>query len=362
MKNILHIFIGGDIGGIEVLIKDFAIRSKHNNTIVSLWGEGSLADEMQANGIDFINLQGSSHRIMFLVRKLVAIIDKLNIDVLVVHHASPVSHLCALIISYKKPRLKIVTYAHGNAFGMYRGDEKIGLTIRKAIMRRSLNHADRVVAISKSVKNSIIHEFNLKPEKITVIYNGIDLTRFKPAVRKPDGKCRLIFVGRLIKFKGVQVVLEALSKIQNDCEWEYIIVGEGSYRKELEDLTHKYRLDDKVTFMGARRDVPELLSEADIFLHVSIGEEGFGISIVEAMACGKICVGSRIGAIPEIIEDNENGFLMTPGDVGELATLLEHIINSRDSWNKIQENAIAKAKDFDVTTFVNRLDELLETA
>ena len=93
-------------------------------------------------------------------------------------------------------------------------------------------------------------------------------------------------------------------------DFEFQIIGDGPYKTKLESLVKEQHLENKVVFLGTRYDVSQLLEKADIFVHVPIIEEGFGITIVEAMASGKLCICSNSGAISEIIENDGNGFLV----------------------------------------------------
>lgn len=357
--SIAHIFVGGNIGGIESLFRDYTVSSLHNNIIISISTGGPLIEEMSNNGIRIYLLNGSINNIFNIILKLINIFRKEFIDTVIVHHASPISHFCVQLIRFFMPSLIVISYAHGTAKNMYRYKDKKGMRIRKKILQESLKKSDGVVAISKAVKESLLSEFNTPEEKISVIYNGVDLNRFAMSQHKLQEKVRLMFVGRLIELKGVQIVLRALTLVPDDVDWSFTVVGDGDYRKELEQITNTLGLSNRVEYLGNRRDIPKLLRDADIFVHTCIGEEGFGISILEAMASGKVVIGSDAGAIPEIIDDGINGFIVPKGDVECLAQLLNYLFQNKTIWNVIQDEAVKKAMTFSIDTFVSQLDGLV---
>ena len=114
--------------------------------------------------------------------------------------------------------------------------------------------------------------------------------------------------------------------------------------------------------MGTRNDVETLLRQCDVFVHMPIWEEGFGITIVEAMSTGLICICNDRGAIPEIIQNNVNGFLLDHRKKGELSKKLEEIFRTYESehWDTIRTNAVTTANKYSIDGFSKALDELLE--
>src|SRR5581483_11706364 len=159
---------------------------------------------------------------------------------------------------------------------------------------------------------------------VTVIHNGVDADAFAPRAR--DGELRrslgagpgdllVVSVSRLIGWKGVRVVIEALAALP--ARVRYLVVGEGPEAQALRRAAAAAGLEERVRFMGRVRhaDLPLLLSQCDVFVQPSIGEEAFGISVVEAMACGLPVLASDNGGLPEIVVDGETGRLLPPGSV-----------------------------------------------
>ncbi|MDC7286884.1 glycosyltransferase family 4 protein [Blautia schinkii] len=357
--RVLHILTSGEIGGIEILCKDFALYSKHENIILFLWGEGTIADEMRNNGTEVINLHTSPRRIIYTVKKLVAVCKKKNIEVIVVHHPAPLSHLCLILMKFFLPKIRRIAYAHSNAVNMCRENERKEKWLRKMILSCSLKNADAVIAISESVKKSVMEVFSIPEKNITVIHNGVDISRFQLGEQASCFGSRIVFVGRLIEGKGVQIIIEALRNTKR--EFYFDIVGDGKYRKTLEKMVCEYGLQERITFWGARSDVTRFLSHADIFVHVPILEEGFGITVVEAMASGLTCICSNSGGIPELIENGVTGYLVEVESVDSLIQILEKVMNHYNSQENmaIRENAKKKAEMFSIQNFSIQLDSTM---
>lgn len=359
--RVLNLLTGGNIGGIETLCKDYGNFSEHENIMALLWGSGPLADEMKLGGVEVLELNASTKNVLSTVKKVLNVCGDRKVEAVIVHHAAPMAHLCLMAVKIKYPHMITIAYAHGNAEDMCRAKDKNGLRMRKMVIAHSLKKADKVVAISTSVKRSLIYLFGIPEEKINVVYNGVDTKKFTAQWHEPNRPVRIIFVGRLIQEKGVQVVLEGLSRLSENVNYRFSIVGDGPYRNKLEKLAGKLNISDRIEFLGSRRDVPELLKASDLFVHMPVWEEGFGITIIEAMAAGLICICAKSGAIPEIISDGENGFLVEKDRTAELANTLEHVIEGvgGEEYEKICEKAVETASRFSVFNFVRELDKII---
>jgi glycosyltransferase involved in cell wall biosynthesis len=108
-----------------------------------------------------------------------------------------------------------------------------------------------------------------------------------------------------------------------------VIVGEGPDRPALEAEIERLGIGDRVRLLGERRDVPELLGAADVFV-LSSRSEGLPVSVLEAMVAGLPVVASRVGGVGELVEDEETGLLVAPGNPDELSTALERVLGDRE--------------------------------
>ena len=360
--NVLHFLTTGRSGGIEVLVKDFSLLSKQNNFYAFFWDGGWITEEMKNKGCNVIELHANKKDFVKPIKELDRIIKEQKIDVIIAHHAAPMLWICMNILKKNNKGLKTVAYAHANLKDMYRENEKKGLFIRKASFRWTYKSVDAVIAISNSVFKSFQEYAYKNLEKIHVIYNGVNVEKFKRNSYEVSERARIVYAGRLVEEKGVHVLLEALSRLPVELDYVCDIAGEGPERPRLERLCKEYGISDKVNFHGVREDIPEFLKCEDIFVHAPIWEEGFGIALAEGMAAGLMCVAFKKGAIPEIIDNNENGYIVEPATVEALAQKLEQAIKSvsTDEGKQIRMNASIKAEKFSIINYVNAIDELCE--
>lgn len=201
-----------------------------------------------------------------------------------------------------------------------------------------------------------------KKNKIKVIYNGTTFSNRDVDTEARDfhNPIRLIYIGRLIEKKGVQFLIDAFSELIDKEKYSLTIVGDGEYREKLEGKVRESNLSEYINFLGNQRNVNDLLSNADIFIHPAIWEEGFGITIIEAMARGKLCIASKRGAIPEIISDGVNGLLVESANAKQLAEKIKYVgeIMPKKERERIQENALRDVKRFSIDVLIENLHEL----
>ena len=353
--------VSGRAGGIESLLRDYVEYSRHENLFLFAWAGGPVAEQIEAGGSPVIVMDKQKQGTRAVCKRILELCDTERVDVIVAHHAAPMLRLAAMAAKLRSPRIKVICYAHSNAFELCDGRRKKGLALRKWIYRTTFLRADAAVAISNSVKDSLVEYLGLPGSRITVIYNGAILERFHRGRTEGGKTLRLIYVGRLIEEKGVQTILTAFARLKDvDCRLR--IVGDGDYREALQTLVKTLDIEDRVEFLGTRTDVPELLADSDVFVHLPDCAEGFGIAVVEAMASGLICVCGDRGALPEIVEDGVSGFLVKNNDPERLAEIVRAIAGNPNSeaYAKIRANAVTAAGRFSIEAFTAKLDALIE--
>lgn len=217
---------------------------------------------------------------------------------------------------------------------------------------------DRFIAISSSVKTDFVAGTCIDGENITVVPNGIRLEKFQHTNRRLRLE-EIICVARLLhQKKGQDVLIKALSILKKEgLQCSCKIVGDGISRHYLANMALEYGLRDSMQFLGNRHDVPELLSKAGIFVLPS-RYEGFGISIIEAMAAGIPVVASNIDGPKEIITDAENGLLFEVDNENELAEKINMLVNDFDLRNKIVKNAFSTIQYYTIEKMHNKYLEV----
>ena len=353
--------VSGRAGGIESLLRDYVEYSRHENLFLFAWAGGPVAEQIEAGGSPVIVMDKQKQGTRAVCKRILELCDTEKVDVIVAHHAAPMLRLAAMAAKLRSPGIKVICYAHSNAFELCDGRRKKGLALRKWIYRTTFLRADAAVAISNSVKDSLVEYLGLPGSRITVIYNGAILERFHRGRTEGGKTLRLIYVGRLIEEKGVQTILQALGYLR-DADCRLTIVGDGDYRAPLQAIAKELDIDSRVQFLGTRADVPELLAASDVFVHLPDCAEGFGIAVVEAMASGLICVCGDRGALPEIVEDGVSGFLVKNNDPERLAEIVRAIAGNPNSeaYAKIRANAVTAAGRFSIEAFTAKLDALIE--
>ncbi|MCX6357297.1 MAG: glycosyltransferase, partial [Candidatus Aureabacteria bacterium] len=188
--------------------------------------------------------------------------------------------------------------------------------------------AGRLIAVSREVAEFYATRVRIPARKLTVVYNGIDVSCFPAAVSVGAKRRELgvppdaVLVGvaaRLEAQKNLGVWLRAaaiVAKRRSDAH--FVIAGDGSERARLESLMKTLGLSGRVHFLGVRRDIEEIIAACDL-MAFSSRFEGLSLAVLESMASGKAVAATRIGGNCEIIEDGVSGLLVEPGDPGALA-------------------------------------------
>lgn len=171
-----------------------------------------------------------------------------------------------------------------------------------------------------------------------VIYNGVETDKFAPGVRDDSLRARLgiapdaalfAFAGRLVGWKGMAVALKALAEpALRDANAKLLIIGDGPQKPELKQLAQSLGVANRVLFHDPvpHDKLPALYGAVDAGVFPSIGDEAFGITIAEAMSCGKPVIASHIGGIPEVVGNEETcGLLVPPGDPAALAAAMRRL-------------------------------------
>lgn len=177
-----------------------------------------------------------------------------------------------------------------------------------------------ILAVSNDLKNKIVNSFKLYSDishKINVVHNNIDPEIFKPlqtkAIKQRNNPFIMLSVSRIVKDKGYDLKLHIFEKLYSQkIIFKWIIVGDGDYKKELEETILKSPIKDCVTFTGKKNkeELVEHYSSADLFILLSQFRESFGLVYLEAIACGCPAIGLDHGGVKEIIQDGINGYLI----------------------------------------------------
>ncbi|BBF79770.1 glycosyltransferase [Asticcacaulis excentricus] len=219
----------------------------------------------------------------------------------------------------------------------YHGIYKAGSALKRWYNGR-MTTADVVIANSDYTRDHVLREYDLNPAKVVAVPRGVDLKKFDPGavdearkdklaqawgVDRSDGRTRFLLAGRLTRWKGQTLVIEALwakrDELVDTANVEVIMAGDDQgrteYRRELENLISLYALEDTVKLVGHCSDMPAAYSLCDFALAPSLEPEAFGRTAVEPQAMGRPVLAAKHGATAETVEDAVSGWLVTSGDV-----------------------------------------------
>lgn len=211
----------------------------------------------------------------------------------------------------------------------------------KNITEKLLDRADAIICVSKELANLLIKDYPLSKKKINVVYNGIQMNMFTPNEEKIQDLKRqlsisdekaILYIGRLSPEKGIEYLIKSLSYLK-DKNFKLVILGHGhqKYVKYLNDLVNYIEVKNKIILIKgvSYNGVPVYYGIADLVVLPST-YESFPFVLVEALASRKPVVGTSVGGIPEIIRDNENGYLIPPKNPEILAEKIELLLDNED--------------------------------
>lgn len=318
------------------------VEKKHNSVVVS--GGGRLVDQLEEEGSLHIKKSIGSKTPLALAHiwPMRRLIKKHNIDILHLRSRMPawVGYVAWLSIPKKKRPLLVTTF-----HGFY------SVNAYSEIMTKG----EGVIAVSASIKKHIKDNYN-RSKKVRLIFRGVEIDSFTPAkvshdrVEKlrsdwqvPSGKQVIMLPGRLTRLKGQEVFLKSLLSVKND-SYIAVLVGDTldnpGYTAELKEIIDSNGLQHYVKMVGHCSDMPAAFKIADIVLSTSSLEpEAFGRTTVEAMAMGCPVIVTGHGGSLETVIPGENGWIVQPSDIEELARAIDEALSSpQEQLKTIGEN------------------------
>jgi glycosyltransferase involved in cell wall biosynthesis len=235
-------------------------------------------------------------------------------------HAHQYHAIPALYVSQTKNKNNFVfnPHYHGKGHTFFRN---LLHKPYRMIGKNIFNNADKIICVSEYEKNLMKADFDVNNDKIHIIPNGVDYSEFKGITREKKDHIMLLTVSRLEKYKGVQHIITAIQGLPK--EYKLNIIGDGTFKENLIDLSRKLNVEDRVFFYQnlSRDALLKKYFEADLFMLLST-YEAYGISVAEALASGTPCIVANASALTEWV-DNENCFgINFPIDYGQLKKLV----------------------------------------
>lgn len=256
------------------------------------------------------------------------------------HIFTPLPIAATTVAKIMHPRVECVVATSHSIYDP--GKEELMVRIWRRPLKGCLGKADKLIAVNDTVAKAAAKIVPKK--KIVVVPNGIDTSVYSPRTKKRDLNVKgpvVMSTGRLVRVKGFEVLIKSAREILNDFpDAAFVIVGGGKTKKELADLTKKLGLEKNVRLLGERKpsEIPGLLAACDVFALPSL-KEAQPRALIEAMACGKPIVGTKVGGVPNTIEDGKTGVLVKPGNARQLANAIKGLLSNKKLSRKLGRNA-----------------------
>ena len=287
-----------------------------------------------------------------LASRLVDVVRFEKLDILHVHYAIPhasAAFMAKQILLTYGIYIPVVTTLHGTDITLVGKDRTY-----KPVVTFSINKSDGVTAVSENLKQETYEFFEVE-NNIKVIPNFIDLNRFslkakdhfKKAIAPNDEKI-LVHTSNFRKVKRTEDVVKIFAKVCEKIPSKLLMVGDGGERSDCEQLCRDLGVGDDTRFLGKQDAIEEILSVSDLFLMPS-QSESFGLAALEAMACKVPVISTNAGGLPELNVEGITGYLKDIGDIDGMAEKAIYILQDEGRLATFKENALARAKEFDLT-------------
>ena len=270
-----------------------------------------------------------------------------KLDLLHVHYAIP--HATSAWIAREmlvktRPDIKVLTTLHGTDITIVGQDPSFF-----PITKFSIEKSDGLTAVSQYLRTETLSAFGCTGCRIEVIPNFIDPAVYDRARYEPQfndmakGRKVLMHVSNFRPVKRVKDVVGIYARVAREIPSILVMVGDGPDRIDAEKYARDLGVSDDVFFLGKLDAVAPLLANAHLFLLPTISES-FGLSALEALACGVPVIGALAGGLPEVVRDGHSGFLCEPGDVDGMARVAIAVLGDDDAWRAMSARAAADAR------------------
>ncbi|MDD2523823.1 MAG: glycosyltransferase [Endomicrobiia bacterium] len=333
--KVLHMFSSFTIGGAEKMTLLISISfdklSNEIEPIVAAPKNSFLYRQAEENNVKVCDFNCRGSFTPTGVIKLIQIIKKEEIKILHVHQGK--LFWTALLMKLFFKNIKVVLHRRQD-------------TRHKFYAKWHYKIADMTLTVSKAVRDNLIKYEKVTPNKVRVLYNGFDFSRFSKEIYCDDiitkynlnNKTVIGTIAAIVSFegKGQVYLMEAIAKLRtNYPDLRCLLVGDGAGKKEQEEYAKKLKIDDIVFFVGYQADVTRYLKVMDIFCLLSCGTEGFGNVNLEAQSLAIPVITTQVGGNPETVIDNKTGFVIEPRNVEKLIIAIKKLLDNKDYARKV---------------------------
>lgn len=299
-----------------------------------------------------------------LTSTLVNVINNNNLDILHVHYAIPhasAAYYARQILKKTNKDIPYITTLHGTDITLVGKDQTYA-----PVVTHSINESDAITAVSDNLREETYRSFDIEKD-IVVIPNFVDTERFRQSDKghfkkmvAPNGERILVHASNFRKVKRVDDAIRLFERVREKVPAKLLMVGDGPERQHAEELARTLCVFKDIRFLGRQDQMDEILSISDLFLLPS-QYESFGLSALEAMACGVPVISTNVGGIPEINIHGKTGYLSNVGDVDDMANHAIHILEDEDTLASFKNAASLHARGFEKGKIVPVYEELYKS-
>ncbi len=376
-SSILYVTLSLDRGGTEKHLAEIAPRLAAGGwpiTVYCVLSRGVMADAVAATGVTVIgppiSMRGGVLKIRSIVHLLLAAGKLFHVMATrrptIVHFYLPGPYLIGGPLSLLTGRpVHVMSRRNQNRYQTRR-------PLARLIERFLHQKMTAILGNSREVVRELIETEGCDPERVGLIYNGVDIARFtepvdRAAVRSSFGigeaRLVLVVVANLFPYKGHADLFRALARVKDRLPQPWVLLCAGrddGYLETLEDVAYRQGIADQVVFLGSRPDVPAILRSADIGLLCS-HEEGFSNAILEGMAAGLPMIVTNVGGNAEAVIHGVTGLVVPSLDPHSLADAIVTIANDREKSLRMGEAAARRARErFSIERCVADYERLYE--
>lgn len=338
----------------------------------------NLTKRLKRKGItcDVLLIDGKTSQFLEELKDTKIQVHRLGINVKSRYRLKYIKQIAQFLPNYDIAHVHIFpgSYLVSIAKKIAKNDSTLIFTEHSTFNRRSTNflfrpiekfiykNFDHVVGISPETKTFIMKYLQINESKISVIYNGVDHEKLKTVEEYQKRKFNLtandiavLMAARFSSEKDQKTLIKAFSKLPQN--YKLLLAGAGSTLKENKEFAKSLDLNKKVYFLGNRKDIYRIMKMSDINV-LSSNYEGFGLSIVEAMALKKPVIGSNVDGMDKVIKDA--GLLFEKGDDRELSELIFKLGSNDNFYNKISAKCFERSKQFSLSKMTDKYIEVYE--
>lgn len=347
--RLLHVITSLEIGGAQRLLSALLPIQKIQGIDISLLVyervDNNFTHQIEEADIPIISLNAhnfKSPQNIFRLRKIFK-----NYDIIHVHLFPSLYWSALASINLKDTKLVWTEHSTSN--------NRRGKWYLRFIEKFVYSRYKRIISISQQTQDALQRWIKLTDERFVVINNGVDIKAFTSII-KPIIPKSLIMISRFVSSKDQETVVRAMKQIDKDAILRFI--GDGENLPHCKSVAKEYGVEDRVQFLGARSDVAELIAESYIGIQSS-NWEGFGLTAVEIMSCGKPVIATNVEGLRQVVEGA--GEIFPVGGVNELAAKVNYLLNNEDHYHTISERCKRRAKQYDISVMAMKYYEVYKS-